>query len=65
MKRLVDKAKQVDQYRERIYQIVRRIPRGRVMTYGQIAYILGQAIRHALWDSPCTAPMKRRHPGIA
>jgi len=29
-------------YRERVYQIVRRIPRGRVMTYGQIAYILGE-----------------------
>jgi methylated-DNA-protein-cysteine methyltransferase-like protein len=30
------------QYRERVYEIVRRIPRGRVMTYGQIAYILGK-----------------------
>ena len=30
------------QYRERVYKIVRRIPRGRVMTYGQIAYILGK-----------------------
>jgi len=29
-------------YRERVYKIVRRIPRGRVMTYGQIAYMLGQ-----------------------
>lgn len=29
-------------YRERVYAIVRRIPRGRVMTYGQIALILGQ-----------------------
>ena len=29
-------------YRERVYDIVRHIPRGRVMTYGQIAYILGQ-----------------------
>jgi methylated-DNA-protein-cysteine methyltransferase-like protein len=27
-------------YRERVYALVRRIPRGRVMTYGQIAYIL-------------------------
>jgi methylated-DNA-protein-cysteine methyltransferase-like protein len=25
-----------------VYKIVRRIPRGRVMTYGQIAYMLGQ-----------------------
>ncbi|MGH9967116.1 MAG: MGMT family protein [Pyrinomonadaceae bacterium] len=29
-------------YRERVYQIVRTIPRGRVMTYGQIAEILGE-----------------------
>jgi len=28
-------------YRERVYQIVRSIPRGRVMTYGQLAEILG------------------------
>jgi methylated-DNA-protein-cysteine methyltransferase related protein len=42
MKKLAGKTKQADQYRERVYQIVRRIPRGRVMTYGQIAYILGQ-----------------------
>jgi methylated-DNA-protein-cysteine methyltransferase-like protein len=30
------------QYRERVYKLVRQIPRGRVMTYGQIAVILGQ-----------------------
>src|SRR5689334_25373669 len=30
------------QYRERVFRIVRRIPRGRVMTYGQIAYMLGE-----------------------
>ena len=29
-------------YRERVYEIVRKIPAGRVMTYGQIAYMLGQ-----------------------
>lgn len=28
-------------YRERVYRLVRSIPRGRVMTYGQIAEILG------------------------
>jgi methylated-DNA-protein-cysteine methyltransferase-like protein len=28
-------------YRERVYRIVRDIPSGRVMTYGQIAEILG------------------------
>jgi methylated-DNA-protein-cysteine methyltransferase-like protein len=36
------KSRPDDQYRERVYKIVRRIPRGRVMTYGQIAYLLGQ-----------------------
>jgi len=29
-------------YRERVYDLVRRIPNGRVMTYGQIAEILGE-----------------------
>ena len=29
-------------YRARVYEIVRRIPRGRVMTYGQLAEILGE-----------------------
>jgi methylated-DNA-protein-cysteine methyltransferase-like protein len=29
-------------YRERVYGIVRQIPAGRVMTYGQIAIILGE-----------------------
>ena len=29
-------------YRERVYEIVRQIPIGRVMTYGQIAEILGE-----------------------
>ena len=31
-----------DDYRERVFRIVRKIPRGRVMTYGQIAEILGE-----------------------
>ena len=35
-------AKPDHQYRERVYRIVRRIPPGRVMTYGQIAYVLGE-----------------------
>lgn len=30
------------EYRERVYEIVRRIPSGRVMTYGQIAGMLGE-----------------------
>ncbi|MEK7855788.1 MAG: MGMT family protein, partial [Acidobacteriota bacterium] len=29
-------------YRERVFGIVRQIPAGRVMTYGQIAGILGE-----------------------
>jgi methylated-DNA-protein-cysteine methyltransferase related protein len=29
-------------YRERVYELVRRIPQGHVMTYGQIAEILGE-----------------------
>ncbi|MDQ6652431.1 MAG: MGMT family protein [Acidobacteriota bacterium] len=29
-------------YKERVYRIVRSIPRGRVMTYGQLAEILGE-----------------------
>jgi methylated-DNA-protein-cysteine methyltransferase-like protein len=29
-------------YRQRVYEFVRRIPRVRVMTYGQIAEILGE-----------------------
>ncbi len=56
-----------NQYRERIYQLARLIPRGRVMTYGQIALILdglftpppvytaqtvGWAM-HALGDTDC------------
>ncbi|HXF43467.1 MAG TPA: MGMT family protein [Pyrinomonadaceae bacterium] len=28
-------------YREKVFKLVRKIPRGRVMTYGQIALILG------------------------
>jgi methylated-DNA-protein-cysteine methyltransferase-like protein len=36
------KARPDAQYRERVYRIVRRIPPGRVMTYGQIAYQLGE-----------------------
>ena len=42
MKKTKDKAKPDEQYRDRVYRIVRRIPRGRVMTYGQLAYILGE-----------------------
>ena len=30
------------QYRERVYEFVRRIPKGLLMTYGQLAIILGE-----------------------
>jgi len=38
------KSMKVDEpgYRERVYKLVAKIPRGRVMTYGQIADILGE-----------------------
>jgi len=42
MKSSSTKRAPVEKYRERVYKIVRRIPRGRVMTYGQIAYMLGE-----------------------
>jgi methylated-DNA-protein-cysteine methyltransferase related protein len=29
-------------YRERVYELVKQIPRGKVMTYGQIAIVLGE-----------------------
>lgn len=35
-------AKPDNDYRQRVYRIVRAIPRGRVMTYGQLAEILGE-----------------------
>lgn len=45
-KRRVTEASRAEQetrgYRERVYEIVRRIPVGRVMTYGQIAEMLGE-----------------------
>ena len=42
MKKTKGKLEPDQLYRERVYKIVRRIPRGRVMTYGQLAYILGE-----------------------
>lgn len=46
-------------YRERVFEIVRRIPAGRVMTYGQLAVLLGEGytartvgyVMHAAGDS--------------
>ena len=36
------KGKELAGYQERVFEIVRRIPAGRVMTYGQLADLLGE-----------------------
>ena len=39
---VVPRGKELAGYQERVFEIVRRIPAGRAMTYGQIAAILGR-----------------------
>jgi methylated-DNA-protein-cysteine methyltransferase related protein len=39
---MAESKQQDPKYRERVYALVRRIPSGRVMTYGQIAELLGE-----------------------
>jgi methylated-DNA-protein-cysteine methyltransferase related protein len=57
--------KQADpKYRERVYAMVRRIPRGRVMTYGQIAELLGdgytpRTVGFCMHSSPDGTPWQR------
>ena len=51
-------------YRERVYAIVRKIPPGRVMTYGQIAELLGEGytprtVGFAMHSSPDGTPWQR------
>src|ERR687897_3595062 len=51
-------------YRERVYAIVRRIPGGRVMTYGQIAELLGEGytartVGYSMHASPDNTPWHR------
>jgi methylated-DNA-protein-cysteine methyltransferase-like protein len=51
-------------YRERVYSIVRRIPPGRVMTYGQIAELLGdgytpRTVGFCMHSSPEGTPWHR------
>jgi methylated-DNA-protein-cysteine methyltransferase-like protein len=51
-------------YRERVYEIVKCIPRGRVMTYGQIAELLGEGytprtVGFAMHSSPEGIPWQR------
>jgi methylated-DNA-protein-cysteine methyltransferase related protein len=57
-------AKPDPEYRDRVYQIVRRIPRGRVMTYGQIAELLGdgytpRTVGFVMHGSPSGTPWHR------
>jgi methylated-DNA-protein-cysteine methyltransferase-like protein len=57
--------KQADpKYRERVYAMVRGIPRGRVMTYGQIAELLGdgytpRTVGFCMHSSPDGTPWQR------
>lgn len=51
-------------YRERVYKIVRKIPAGRVMTYGQIAELLGEGytprtVGFVMHNSPDDTPWHR------
>jgi methylated-DNA-protein-cysteine methyltransferase related protein len=51
-------------YNERVYQLVRRIPAGRVMTYGQIADMLGEGytprtVGFVMHASPDDVPWQR------
>jgi methylated-DNA-protein-cysteine methyltransferase-like protein len=53
-----------EKYRERVYAIVRRIPSGRVMTYGQIAELLGdgytpRTVGFCMHSSPDGVPWHR------
>ena len=52
------------QYRERVYEIVRLVPKGGVMTYGQIALILGEGytprtVGYVMHGSPEGVPWQR------
>ena len=51
-------------YRERVYQIVRQIPVGKVMAYGQLAIILGEGytartVGYVMHGSPDDVPWQR------
>jgi methylated-DNA-protein-cysteine methyltransferase-like protein len=57
-------AKEDQKYRERVYTMVRRIPAGRVMTYGQIAELLGdgytpRTVGFCMHSSPDGTPWHR------
>lgn len=49
--------RQPSRLRERIYEVVARVPRGRVATYGQVAALAGfprhaRQVGYALYDTP-------------
>ncbi len=51
-------------YRNRVFEIVRRIPKGRVMTYGHIAMVLGEGytartVGYVMHASPDGVPWQR------
>ncbi|MGD9561822.1 MAG: MGMT family protein [Pyrinomonadaceae bacterium] len=51
-------------YRDGVYKLVKRIPKGRVMTYGQIAGILGEGytartVGYVLHGAPDDVPWQR------
>lgn len=54
--------KEPENFYEAVYRLVRRIPRGRVMTYGQIATILGapraaRAVGYAMRACSASSPV--------
>lgn len=51
-------------YRDRVYEIVRQIPAGKVMTYGQLAIVLGEGytartVGSVMHGSPEDVPWQR------
>ncbi|PJF43030.1 MAG: cysteine methyltransferase [Candidatus Thermofonsia Clade 1 bacterium] len=51
-------------FNERVYSLVRRIPRGKVLTYGRVAALLGvprgaRAVGWALHGAPSDVPWQR------
>lgn len=57
-------AREPQNFYEAVYRLVRKIPKGRVMTYGQIATILGapraaRAVGYAMRACPETLPWQR------
>jgi alkylated DNA nucleotide flippase Atl1 len=49
---------------DRVYEVARLVPAGRVTSYGAIANYLGTNVRRVLWAGPCArqAARNRRCP---